>query len=270
MGFPYSLKTDEMALYVIEKFKWYHRGVAFPSVPLPSDYKDLCPDCDLAAAEEAARDFELPEWYHGSGTTSRGVLSFTLPISLYKDGVGILVKSHLSTLLNHFRERKRTSFPKRESLSSFTMVFPDFLSTKQAADYVRETFKWHLRGTERPSRPLHENYHDLCPYCNLDVAEDAAQGCRIPEMTQAVFYATVVSEAFELGVVNWYLVEHSKSSLKGLWWYMCEAWLQIDKHALLWAQYHRQANQRGGPRPANNGEENLKSSDAPSPSSDEE
>jgi len=46
----------------------------------------------------------------------------------------------------------------------------------------------------------------------------------------------VVNEAFELGVLRRDLAEHLKSSLEGLRWYMCEAWMQLDKHALLWAQ----------------------------------
>jgi len=60
MVFPRSLKTDQMALYILENFEWYWREVAFPPLPLLYDYKDLCPDFDLAAATEAAQDFLLP------------------------------------------------------------------------------------------------------------------------------------------------------------------------------------------------------------------
>jgi len=112
------------------------------------------------------------------------------------------------------------------------MVFPNFLSTEQAADYVRETFKWHLRGTSPPPQPLPDNYHNLRPYFDLDMAKEFARDFRIPEMTQAILYAMVVNDALELGVVNRELAKHLKRSIKGLWWYMCEAWLQLDKHAL--------------------------------------
>jgi len=61
MGFPHSLKTDEMVHYIVENFEWYHRGVSFPPLPLPSDYEDLGQDFDLAVAQEVARDFELPD-----------------------------------------------------------------------------------------------------------------------------------------------------------------------------------------------------------------
>ena len=52
---------DEMTLYVLGNFEWYCREVAFPPLPLPSDYEDLCPGFDLAMAEEYARDYNLPE-----------------------------------------------------------------------------------------------------------------------------------------------------------------------------------------------------------------
>ena len=96
------------------------------------------------------------------------------------------------------------------------MVFSNFLSTEQAAVYVRETFKWHLTGAECPPRSLPENYRDLCPYFDLDEAEEAVRGFRIPEMTQAIFYAMVLSKALELGVVSGDLAKHLKSSLECL------------------------------------------------------
>ncbi|KAJ8438772.1 hypothetical protein Cgig2_009890 [Carnegiea gigantea] len=61
MGFPHSLKTNEMALYALENFEWYCREVALPPLPLLSDYKDLRLDFDLAATEEAAHNFGLSE-----------------------------------------------------------------------------------------------------------------------------------------------------------------------------------------------------------------
>ena len=33
----------------------------FPPEPLPYDYRELCPDSDLAMAEEYAQDYEVPE-----------------------------------------------------------------------------------------------------------------------------------------------------------------------------------------------------------------
>ncbi|KAJ8436354.1 hypothetical protein Cgig2_009919 [Carnegiea gigantea] len=69
------------------------------------------------------------------------------------------------------------------------MVFPDFLSTERAADYVRETFKWYLRRDTRPLQPLPANYHELCWHFDLTIAEESAWDFCIFEMIQDVFYA---------------------------------------------------------------------------------
>jgi len=53
------------------------------------------------------------------------------------------------------------------------MVFPEFLSIEHAADYIRETFKWHLRGASCPPRPLPDKYHNLYPYFDLAKAEES-------------------------------------------------------------------------------------------------
>ncbi|KAJ8427591.1 hypothetical protein Cgig2_032779 [Carnegiea gigantea] len=82
------------------------------------------------------------------------------------------------------------------------MVFPDFLSTEQAPDYVRATFRWHLRQISRPSRSFPENYCSLCPYFDLDMVEESTRDFRIPNMTQAVFYAIVLNNTVELGVTS--------------------------------------------------------------------
>jgi len=60
MGFPRSLTIDEMALYALGNFEWYQREVAFPPLPLPFDYKDLCSDFDLIVVEKYVRDYDLP------------------------------------------------------------------------------------------------------------------------------------------------------------------------------------------------------------------
>jgi len=51
MGFPHSLEMDQMTFYILENFEWDRREVVFPPLTLPYDYKDLCPDFDLAMAD---------------------------------------------------------------------------------------------------------------------------------------------------------------------------------------------------------------------------
>ena len=52
--FPCSLMTDEMALYVLGNFELYRKEVAFPPLPLMSDYEVLCLGFDLVVVEEYA------------------------------------------------------------------------------------------------------------------------------------------------------------------------------------------------------------------------
>ena len=52
---------DEMTLYVLGNFEYYHREVAFPPRLLPSDYKELCSDFVLTKTEEYAWDYEVLE-----------------------------------------------------------------------------------------------------------------------------------------------------------------------------------------------------------------
>ncbi|KAJ8421392.1 hypothetical protein Cgig2_031917 [Carnegiea gigantea] len=136
-------------------------------------------------------------------------------------------------------------------------------STEQIADHIRETFKWHLRGPTCPPWPLLDNYHDFCSDLDLVVAAKAAGDFRILEMVQAIFYAMAVNEALELDVLGRDLAEQLKSTVEGLRCYMCEAWLQLNKHALLWAQYCRQVNPGAGPRLTSSQEENSGSTDTP-------
>jgi len=119
-----------------------------------------------------------------------------------------------------------------------------------------------------PLYRLPDNYYDLCPYFDRDMAEEFARDFCILKMTQAIFYAMVVKNALKLGVVSRELAEHLKSSHKGLQWSMCEACLQLDKHALWLAQYHWQANPGARPELVSSKEETSMPSDAPPPSSE--
>jgi len=78
-------------------------------------------------------------------------------------------------LLNLFRERERKRDKcsrEKNSALIFIMAFPSFLDTKEMVDHVRETFKWHLKRTLCPSRPLSEDYQNLCPSFTLRDAEE--------------------------------------------------------------------------------------------------
>ncbi|KAJ8430160.1 hypothetical protein Cgig2_028046 [Carnegiea gigantea] len=49
--------TDEMALYVLENFKWDQREISFHHLPLPYDYKDMCLNFNLLRLRRSPRTF---------------------------------------------------------------------------------------------------------------------------------------------------------------------------------------------------------------------
>ena len=73
-----------------------------------------------------------------------------------------------------------------------------------------------LKKRGRPPHSLPENYHDLCIDFILANIEDAAHDFYIPELVQATFYAMVVNEALELGVLIKGIPAVLKSTLTGL------------------------------------------------------
>ncbi|KAJ8420546.1 hypothetical protein Cgig2_002641 [Carnegiea gigantea] len=56
--------------------------------------------------------------------------------------------------------------------------------------------------SSHPHQLIPENYQDLCLSFTLFDAEKAARNFDIPEMIQAIFYAIVVNDAFELGIMS--------------------------------------------------------------------
>ncbi|KAJ8443577.1 hypothetical protein Cgig2_020664 [Carnegiea gigantea] len=68
--------------------------------------------------------------------------------------------------------------------------------------HVWETFNWRVRSVARPPLLLLENYHNLCLDFILAVVQEAARDFRILILVQVTFYAMVVNEALELGVLS--------------------------------------------------------------------
>jgi len=94
------------------------------------------------------------------------------------------------------------------------MVFPYFFITE---DMAFHTFDWDLKGVAFPSLPLPDDYRELCLNFVLSEAEKAAWNYPLPKIVQVVFYAMVLSDALELGVLNRELAEMLKSALVGMW-----------------------------------------------------
>ncbi|KAJ8423386.1 hypothetical protein Cgig2_000556 [Carnegiea gigantea] len=155
-------------------------------------------------------------------------------------------------------------------LSPFIMVFPPLYDTREMADYVRESFIWHWRRATNPPHPLPEDYHILCLRFLLPKAERAAVDFELPEIVQATFYAMLLNEAVELGVVLGFMAKSLKSFLVGLSWSCFEARMGRTDHELREAQLRQRTATMEVRSPLDGQEESSGSNGSPLPSSDEE
>ncbi|KAJ8444842.1 hypothetical protein Cgig2_008899 [Carnegiea gigantea] len=204
MGFPHSLTTDEMALYILGNFKWYRREVAFPPGPLPYHYEELCPDFDLAVAKEYAQHFEvvflvmllndaiklgvLPEWMIAIIESALKELRWNAFQARMGRNRGRIKEARRQKAHGDSEEEKSSRSDSQTSLHSdntfrlafLTMAFPPFQATEEVPYHVRETFQWHWRSASRPLRPLPKDNRELCPRFALSKAEEAAHdfGCK--------------------------------------------------------------------------------------------
>jgi len=104
-------------------------------------------------------------------------------------------------------------------------LFPNFNSTEKAVEYVRDTFRWTLRGSSalRP-KPLLVDYHDLCRHFDLGVATRYAHDSNILEMVQAIFYVMVMDDAAELGLSHRLTMDCMMWAMRKLDWNPILAW----------------------------------------------
>ncbi|KAJ8434807.1 hypothetical protein Cgig2_033529 [Carnegiea gigantea] len=123
------------------------------------------------------------------------------------------------------------------------MAFPPIYSTREMVNYVRESFVRRWRRAPRPPRSLPEDFHTLCPHFLLFEAEGAAVDFELPEMVKVTFYAMLLNEAVELGVVHGFIVEGLKSALVGLRWLSFKVWMSCVDHVLREAQLQRPADE---------------------------
>ncbi|KAJ8452431.1 hypothetical protein Cgig2_000020 [Carnegiea gigantea] len=114
----------------------------------------------------------------------------------------------------------------------FIMAFPPLYNTREMVNYVRESFIWRRRRATRPPHPLPEDYYVLYPRFLLPEPEGAAADFKLPEMVQATFYAMLLNEAMELGVVHGFMAEGLRSALVGLRWSNFEVWMSRVDHEL--------------------------------------
>ncbi|KAJ8439414.1 hypothetical protein Cgig2_001754 [Carnegiea gigantea] len=135
--------------------------------------------------EEAAHDFELPEMVQatfyamlindaiGLGIVS-GFIAANLKASLEGLHGRLLSLGCTSIGAAFWRHSFANGLPRggeRERERREMIIFPNFTSTEQATEYVRDTFRWPLRESSAlHPNPLLEDYHGLCPGFDLGMA----------------------------------------------------------------------------------------------------
>ncbi|KAJ8436471.1 hypothetical protein Cgig2_000456 [Carnegiea gigantea] len=176
------------------------------------------------------------------------------------------------------------------------MAFPPLHDSREMADFVKESSRWHWRSVTHPPRPLPDDYRDLCSRFTLSDAERAALDFELSEMVQATFYAMPLNDVIELGmfahmahilemvqaifyvmVINEVVelelltrasIDHMMSDLRELKWDIIEAWLEEVDKRLKDAQVPRLVEILANPQPLLDVTSRLKG--ALSVSSDEE
>ena len=66
--------------------------------------------------------------------------------------------------------------------------------------------------------------------------EEATCDFELPEMVQATFYATILNDVIELGIVSGFMVVDLKAALEGLRWTSSASWIHVNRCNLLEAQ----------------------------------
>jgi len=82
------------------------------------------------------------------------------------------------------------------------MAFPHLHDTGEMANFMRKSFRWPWRSATCPSRPLPDDYRDLCPHFTLSNEESAAVDFELLEIIQVTFYAILLNDDVELDIVS--------------------------------------------------------------------
>ncbi|KAJ8441262.1 hypothetical protein Cgig2_013677 [Carnegiea gigantea] len=253
MAFLHSPNTKGIVEYITSHF-----AVAFPLLPLPKDFRALCPSFEPAVAKEAAKYYELPELPQVifyvmllnkaerlgvvQGRALRSLESalvelhwstFESWVWLYSDQIfkarfcPMAGSRRVRELVNEERARRRSGILYRES-DQYT-CFPLLLCRSLLFTTLG---RWPITRSSRPPHPLPEDFHALCPRFSLSKAEGAATDFELREIVQATLYTILLNEAVELGVVHDFSAEGLKSALVGLRWLTFESLVEIKLQVL--------------------------------------
>ncbi|KAJ8426088.1 LOW QUALITY PROTEIN: hypothetical protein Cgig2_006569 [Carnegiea gigantea] len=248
--------TDEMGLYILGNFEWYHIEVVFPPGPLPYNYKGLCLDFDLAVAEEYAQDYKVPELPQVvflamllNDAVKLGVLRGWMIVSWPSKRCGGMLSRHGCGLtgerawrpvdIRHLVTRK-----KRRARGPTTKP-PFLVVTARSEGRLATTFEAcileSLFTTLTMAFPLFQDAGEMADYvretfqwhwrsasCPSSFTSGgllramptlySVQVCdsELPEMVQVTFYTMLLNDAVELGIVSVFMATDLKETLEGL------------------------------------------------------
>ncbi|KAJ8440417.1 hypothetical protein Cgig2_017650 [Carnegiea gigantea] len=191
MAFPHSLSISEMAKYVAYYFEWDRRRVAFPPLPLPNHFQALCLSYDLVVAEEAAQRFELSELPQ--------VIFYAILLN-EAERLGVLHGRTLRIMESALTELRWNTFE--------AWVW-------QNGDRIFKARFWEKAGHEEESSDAEEATSPSGDDKQGE-AERAVLDFELPEVIQATFYAMLLNDAVELGIVSGFLAVDLKLTLEGL------------------------------------------------------
>ncbi|KAJ8422442.1 hypothetical protein Cgig2_019159 [Carnegiea gigantea] len=199
-----------MAEYVVRHLAWDRRGATFPLSPLPKDFQALCLSYELAVAEEAAEDYELPELPQ--------MIFYAMPL-VEAERLGVLHGGALRTLESALTELHWSIF------ESWVWLYDDLIFEAQ--------FQMKVAPQESSRAGLQEEGSEVeLKGEGSAKVEGVATEFELPEMVQATFYAILLNEVIELGVVHGLMAKGLKSALVGLRWSSFEAWMSRADHKL--------------------------------------
>ncbi|KAJ8422466.1 hypothetical protein Cgig2_017473 [Carnegiea gigantea] len=156
-----------------------------------------------ARRQEVSSDSEEEANLGSDSKTSRSSGDSYLSLTIKEYGEAHSIGYIEQIFLTSVRKREIAVIEGKEREKKKMILFPNFSSTEMAAEYIQDTFRWRLRETSALHLNPHlEDYHGLCPGFDLGRATQFAHNSNISKMVQAIFYAMVLNDVAELGLLS--------------------------------------------------------------------
>ncbi|KAJ8442135.1 hypothetical protein Cgig2_011325 [Carnegiea gigantea] len=119
---------------------------------------------------------------------------------------------------------------------------------------VKKASVWDRRGEAFPPLPFPKDFQSLCPNSDLATAKQAAAYYELSELPQAIFYAMLLNEAEELGVLHGPRLRSLEVALTELCWGAFESWIWLFGDRVYEARFRPKSRSGEGVRTGRQGE----------------